>query len=187
LNEKTDDRSIIIRCKSGEIQAYNILVKRYMQRAYFTALGLVGNHESALDLSQDAFVRAYKAIHKIDEDRQFFTYYYRILRNLCLNFIRDKKRHARSFSELSEGQVLNITATEPDPETVLERKEIREKVWDAIQNLSPDHREIIVLKEFKEYTYEEIAELLDIPVGTVMSRLYHARKSLKHKLEGVVL
>jgi len=187
LHETKDDRSVIIRIKKGDTQAYNILVKRYMQRAYYTALGFVGNHDSALDLSQDAFVKAYHAIQKVDEDRNFFTYYYRILRNLCFNFIRDKKRHARAFSEIGEVQVRNFENPDSDPSDLLEKQEQKEAVWAAIQQLKPDHREIIILKEFRDYSYEEIAKLLDIPIGTVMSRLYHARKSLKSKLEGVIL
>lgn len=158
-----------------------------MQRAYYTALGLTGHHESAMDLSQDAFVKAYKAIHKIDEERNFFTYYYRILRNLCLNFIRDRKKHARSFSEIGEMQYQHLENPGADPSAALEKQEQKEQVWNAIQQLKPDHREIIILKEFRDYSYEEIAGLLDIPLGTVMSRLYHARKSLKTKLEGVIL
>lgn len=187
MHEADDDRSVIIRCKEGDIQAYNILVDRYMKRAYYTALGFVGNHDHALDLSQDAFVKAFRAIKKIDEDRQFFTYFYRILRNLCFNFIRDKKRHARSFSEISEARRENIAAQEPDPALALEKQEQKELVWTAIQQLKPDQREIIILKEFRDYSYQDIAELLDIPIGTVMSRLYHARQSLKSKLEGVIL
>lgn len=187
MHEKDDDRSVILRCKEGDNQAYNILVDRYMQRAYYTALGFVGNHDNAMDLSQDAFVRAYKAIHKVDEDRNFFTYYYRILRNLCFNFIRDRKHHARSFSEISETQYKNIQNPELDPSTALEKQEQKEAVWEAIQQLNPEHREIIILKEFRDCSYQEIADLMEIPIGTVMSRLYHARKSLKSKLEGVIL
>jgi RNA polymerase sigma-70 factor (ECF subfamily) len=184
LTEQNDDRSAILRCKAGDSQAYNILVKKYMQRAYYTALAYIGNHDSAMDLSQDAFVRAFRVIKKIDENRNFFTYYYRILRNLCFNFIRDRKRHARSFSDVGD-QIQTIQNTDVNPELYLVKKEQQEMVWNAIGELKPDHREVIVLKEFRDYSYEEIAELLDIPIGTVMSRLYHARKSLKEKLEGV--
>lgn len=184
MTENSDDRSVILRCKAGDSQAYNVLVKKYMQRAYYTALAYVGNHDSARDLSQDAFVRAYRVIKKIDENRNFFTYYYRILRNLCFNFIRDRKRHARLFSEVGE-RVQSIQNSDLSPEMALLKKEQKEMVWKAIGQLKPDHREVIVLKEFRDHSYEEIAELLGIPAGTVMSRLYHARKSLKEKLEGV--
>jgi len=186
LHEVNDDRSVIIRCKKGDIKAYNILVDRYMQRAYYTALGFVGNRDHAMDLSQDAFVKAFRAIKKIDENRQFFTYFYRILRNLCLNFIRDKKRHARPFSEIGETQYKRIASQESNPAMAFEMQEQKELVWAAIHQLKPDQKEIIILKEFRDYSYQEIAELLDIPIGTVMSRLYHARKSLKNKLEGVI-
>lgn len=184
MQEANDDRFLIIRCKNGDTQAYNGLVNRYMQRAYYAALGFVGNRDHALDLSQDAFVKAFRAIHRIDENRPFFAYFYRILRNLCFNFIRNKKRHARPFSEIGEAQYENISNSEPNPAEALEQQEQKERVWAAIHKLKPDHKEMIILKEFRDYSYQEIAELLDIPVGTVMSRLYHARKSLKSKLEG---
>lgn len=178
-----DERSIILRCQNGDTQIYGRLVTKYMQRAYFTALGVVGVHESALDLSQEAFVRAFRSIQKLDANRKFFTWYYQILRNLCFNYLRDHARHACPFSELNADQLEQISDGSQDTSLRVEQDEMKEALWKAMDTLKPQEREIIILKDFQEFSYQQIAETLDCPVGTVMSRLYTARKALKSKLE----
>ncbi|RMF67032.1 MAG: sigma-70 family RNA polymerase sigma factor [Calditrichaeota bacterium] len=178
-----DDRQAIIRCQRGEKRAYGVIVNKYMKRAYFTALGLTGNHQAALDLSQEAFVRAYRALKRFDPRRRFFTWYYQILRNLCSNYLRDRARHARPFSEIGETALKNLDDKSQDVFAEVEKAELREEVWRALNALKPNEREIIILKDFRDHSYKEIAELLGCPIGTVMSRLYSARKALKAKLE----
>ncbi len=179
-----EDQELILRCQHGDKQAFGLLVKKYMKRAYYAALGFVRTHEAALDLSQEAFVRAFRAIKRFEPGRSFFTWYYQILRNLCLNAIRDRSRHARSFSEI--GDVLLETVPDPAKNAIetLEQKERQTAVWEALHSLKPHEREIIVLKDFQGHSYKEIAEILQCPIGTVMSRLYNARQALKKKLEG---
>ena len=179
-----DDQDAIRCCQRGNAQAFGFLVNKYMQRAYYSALGIVGSHEAAVDLSQDAFVRAWRAIKGFDPGKNFFTWYYRILRNLCFNFIRDKNRHARSFSETDEHEINNITDMTFDTEAVVEQNEMHQALWKGLEQLREPEREIIVLKDLQDYSYKEIAEILDIPIGTVMSRLYHARQALKAQLKG---
>lgn len=184
MNEdEIDERSIILRCQKGDKQIYGRLVTNYMKRAYFIALGLVGVHEGALDLSQEAFVRAYRSIDKLNPERKFFTWYYQILRNLCFNYLRDHARHARPFSEIGEEQISSLADDSQDVSLEIEKQEMREALWNALDTLKPHEREIIILKDFQEMSYKEIAEYLDCPVGTVMSRLFNARKALKNKLE----
>lgn len=178
-----NDRQAIISCQQGNKQAFGFLVKKYMQRAYYTALGLVGSHENAVDLSQDAFIRAFRAIKKFDAEKNFFTWYYRILRNLCFNFLRDRARHARSFSEVGEITINSMPDESQNTAVMVERNELQQKVWDALAKLKKHDREIIILKDIQDFSYKEIAEILDCPIGTVMSRLYNARKALKAKLE----
>ncbi|MBN1998074.1 sigma-70 family RNA polymerase sigma factor [candidate division KSB1 bacterium] len=180
-----DERQIIINCQNGDKQAYGFLVEKYKQRAYFTALGIVGSPDCALDLSQDAFIRAFRAITRLDADKNFFTWYYRILRNLCFNFLRDKSRHARSFSEIDEKKLAKIQDESLDTQKLIEKNEIQAIVWNALYKLEKKEREIIILKDFQDLSYKEIAEILDCPIGTVMSRLYNARKALKAKLRGL--
>ena len=130
-------------------------------------------------MSQIAFIRAYKYFDSFDNSKNFFTWYYKILKNLCLNKIRDKKRKKEvSLLEYSEsGSNNNETAQK------LEQEELKAAVEKAMMELAPEEREIIVLKEFEGLTYKEIAELLGIPAGSVMSRLFYARKKLAKKLE----
>ncbi|MBN2413513.1 sigma-70 family RNA polymerase sigma factor [candidate division KSB1 bacterium] len=178
-----NDQNAILSCQKGNKQAYGFLVRKYMKRAYYTALGLVGSHENAVDLSQDAFIRAYRAIKKFDAEKNFFTWYYRILRNLCFNFLRDRARHARSFSEVGEKNINVLTDESQNTSVQVERNELRRAVWDALATIKKHDREIIILKDIQNFSYKEIAEILDCPIGTVMSRLYNARKALKAKLE----
>jgi RNA polymerase sigma-70 factor (ECF subfamily) len=179
----SEDAPIILRCQKGDKEAFGLIVKKYMRRAYYTALGIVGSHDGALDLSQEAFIRAYRSIRKVDPERNFFTWYYQILRNLCFNFIRDRARHARPFSEIGETGVRNLQDSRKNALEVVEQQDLKEKVWQAIHELKENEREIILMKDFQELTYKEIAGILDCPVGTVMSRLFNARKSLRLKLE----
>jgi len=181
--ESKKESELICKSQAGDKSAYGQLVQKYMQRAYYCALGLVSSHDAALDLSQEAFVRAYRAIRKVDPERQFFTWYYQILRNLCLNYLRDKSRHARPFSEIDENAVWNISDHSMNAEERLEAKELCQEVWKAINQLTPLEREVIVLKDFQELSYKEIADVLGCPIGTVMSRLYNARKALKRRME----
>lgn len=152
------------------------LAKENMKRAYYSALAIVGNHDDAMELSQQAFLRAYNNFSKFDAERKFFTWYYKILRNLCLNFIRDNK-NKHYFIEGIEYK------GESDIQSELERNEAIEKVKWALNQLEHSDREIIMLKEFENYSYKEIAEMLDIPIGSVMSKLFYARKKLANKMK----
>jgi RNA polymerase sigma-70 factor, ECF subfamily len=183
----TSDAQAIEMCQAGNKAAYGYLVEQYKERAYYSALGIVRSHDAALDLSQDAFVRAYRHINRFDTTKRFFTWYYQILRNLCLNFIRDKKRHARSFSEVDENQIKRMPDEHEDASALVEQNELKEALWAAMHDLKPKEREIITLKDFQDLSYREIADILDIPIGTVMSRLFNARKALKAKLERTYL
>jgi len=165
-----------------EMNEFEIHVKHNMKRAYFTALGFVGSHDSAVDLSQEAFVRAYKNYKKFDNSKKFFTWYYKILKNLCLNFIRDSKKTEKKEFLLPVDDFLSPE----NPEIGYERKEIQKEVQEALFKLSDEDREIIILKEFQEISYKEIANLLEIPIGTVMSKLFYARKKLAKSLQGVL-
>ncbi len=182
-----EEKALILRSQHGDKQAYGVLVNKYMKRAYVTALGFVGNHEGALDLSQEAFVRAYKAIGHFDAEKKFFTWFYRILKNLSLNFVRDRSNRARPFSEINETKLKTMRDNAQDTAALAEQNEQKELVWKAINALKANEKEIILLKDFQELSYKEIADILCCPLGTVMSRLYNARKSLKEKLERLLV
>ena len=180
-----DEAALVRRMRDGDAEAFGLLVERHMRRAYLAALGLVGSREDARDLSQEAFARAFRARHKLDPDRSFYAWLYQILRRLCFNFRRDRAVRARALAGaawLADADARS--AGVPDPARELERAELRRRVAAAIEALPEREREVFVLKEFEGLKYREIAELAGIPIGTVMSRLYAARKRLADALEG---
>ncbi len=155
-------------------------VKGNMQRAYYSALAILGNHDDAMEISQEAFLRAYRYFPGFDKSKKFFTWYYKILKNLCLNYIRDAKNRRE----------VDLLETIPAKNSVgnnIEKLELKTTVEKAMMKLNAEEREIIILKEFENNSYKEIAELLNIPIGTVMSKLFYSRKKLAALLEGVEL
>jgi len=178
-----EEREWLRNVGEGDRDAFGQLVSRYMRRAYYGALGLVGSHADALDLSQEAFVRAFAARASIDPERPFYTWYYQILRRLCFNQGRDRRNRQRLQDEAQSWLVDEAAAGgSGTPEQNTERKQKQWAIRSAIEDLPDAEREIIVLRELEELSYQEIAELLEIPKGTVMSRLYTARKRLAEKL-----
>jgi len=180
-----DEPSLVRQAQSGDDRAFGDLVERYMRRAYYAALGLVGSHEDALDLSQEAFVRAFRARARLDPDRPFYAWLYQILRRLCFNFLRDRRTRRRKLREAGPWIAADVAAraAETGPETSLRLAEERARVAAALDALGAFDREVLVLREFEGLRYREIAALLDIPEGTVMSRLYAARRRLAAALE----
>ena len=170
------------RCRRGSPEAFEVLVNRYMKDAYYIALGLVGDREDAMDLSQEAFVRAYRNIKHVKLDRKFFPWFYQILKNLCVSHLR-KRRHRQATSLDAEG--CPEAAAMQDcfsPEVVADRNEMKDRVWQAIGKLDEKHREVIILRHFQNMSYDEISEALFCNKGTVTSRLYYARKRLEELL-----
>lgn len=170
--------------EKGTKNAFADIVQRYKKDAYFIALGLVGNQEDALDLSQEAFVRAYCNIDKLNSTGKFFPWFYQILRNICFDHLRKNKR--RKTSSLNGPDNQNIDTPAPDafePDAIAERNESKDIVWQAIAQLEDKHKEVIILRHFHNMTYEKIAQTLFCSKGTVMSRLYYARKKLKNIID----
>jgi RNA polymerase sigma-70 factor (ECF subfamily) len=164
--------------ETSKKEYFEMLVKQNMRRAYFTALGFVSSHDAALDLSQEAFIRAYKSFSKFDRKKNFFTWYYKILKNLCLNFIRDKKKRKEShFIEIETEKLESENLSEK-----IENAELISTMEGVIEELDFEEREVITLREFEGHSYKEISEMLNIPIGTVMSKLFYVRKKLAEKL-----
>lgn len=162
------ERDLLVLVKKGNAQAYQQIVQKYMQTAYYIALGFVHNHQDALDLSQESFIKAFRKIQSFDTDRAFFPWLYRILRNLCMDHFK-RVRHRREIP-LEDVQVLS-------PER--DDREMKEALWKGIEELSFEQREIIILRYFRGCSYQEIAEITKKPLGTVMSSLHYAKKRLK--------
>ncbi len=173
----------IEQCQRGDREAFGPIVLAYRRQAYFTALGLMGNREEAYDLSQEAFIRAFRAIRQFDLSRKFAPWFFRILRNLCATALsRRSARRSESLEELRERGRDFDAGDKFRADLLAERNEEIERVWKALGELDDKSREIIVLKDLQSHRYKEIAEILDIPIGTVMSRLFNARQKLKEIL-----
>jgi len=153
-----------------------------MKDAYFIALGLVGNREDALDLSQEAFVRAFRNIKTVKPGRRFFPWFYQILKNLCISHLRKRKVRQAGSLDTEDCPEPADTGDTFLPDAVADRNEQKDRVWKAIAKLDPKHREVIILRHFQNMSYEQIAEALYCNKGTITSRLYYARNKLKELL-----
>jgi RNA polymerase sigma-70 factor (ECF subfamily) len=183
----TDEQAMVQRWCKGDVKAFEFLVHKYMRRAYFIALGMVGQHEDALDLSQEAFVRVHRHRRTFDPTRRFFPWLYQVLKNLCFTYLKERKNNCSvPLEELTEENGEQEESRYVNPDCIAERNDVRDAVWKAISALKPQEREIIILRHFQELSYREISELLSCSQGTVMSRLYYARKALRRKLERTV-
>ena len=162
------EKQILEAVKKGDKESYGVIVKKYMQSAYYIALGFVHNQQDALDVSQDAFIRAFRKIKMFDTRKPFFPWFYRLMRNLCIDHLKRKRR----AKEIPLDDVRILSAEEED-------KELKKTLWKGIEELPLEQREVIILRYFRQLSYAEIAELTGKPLGTVMSSLYYAKKRLK--------
>lgn len=172
---------LIAGAKHGDHGNFQTLVEQYMGQAIGVAMGYTRNREDAIDMAQDAFYRVYRHLDRFREGERFAPWFFRILRNCCLNFLAKRRRRAQiSIHPRDEDDGgIPLTDSGPGPGAVLEDKETGKAVWAAIDALPLKHREILLLRHFQELDYSGIAEVLEIPIGTVMSRLYHARKKMQ--------
>ena len=175
---------LVRKCKSGDARFYEPLVRAYEPAGMRIAIGMMGNAEDAGDALQEAFVKAWRNLARFDAKRPFGPWFFQILRNQCRDMLRT--RVARSRLEVEDEAIeTRPVDAEVGPERARERGAARELLWQGLERIGPDHREVIVLKELEGLRYPEIAEILGIPEGTVASRLFHARHALKEALEGM--
>ena len=178
-----EDQELILQSKKGKMKAFQKLVEKYKKPAFFIALGLVGNRDDAYDLSQEAFIRVYTSMREFNPRYKFFSWFYTILSNLCKNHLRNlevRKNYIKSGMVNAEMNHLKQRTLSPD--MLVEKNEMNLRLWEEITKLPYEFKEIIVLKHFQELSYKEISEMLNIPMGSVMSRLYYARKKLRENL-----
>lgn len=180
-----DDQHLIAECLQGNTAAFGVLVRRYQERLYHSVYRLVENVEDAQDVVQEAFLNAYQSLDGFKGDSQFFTWLYRIAVNTAISL----KRKRRAMVRLETGSS-GESAFEPfDPSVesrpgyALEKAELETRVHDALRRLSPEHRAVLVLKDMEGHKYETMAEILQVPIGTIRSRLHRARLELRELLE----
>jgi RNA polymerase sigma-70 factor (ECF subfamily) len=176
------ERELIVKCRSGDARFYEPLVRAYEPAGMRIALGMMGNVDDARDALQEAFVKAWNALARFDPKRPFGPWFYQILRNHCRDLLRS--RNSRFKVEVVDEKVeRHPTDAEAGPERSRERSAAAETLWRGLERIGADHREVLVLKEIEGLRYPEIAQILDIPEGTVASRLFHARHALRAALE----
>ncbi|GAB4160825.1 MAG: RNA polymerase sigma factor RpoE [Planctomycetota bacterium] len=181
-----EEVSLAIAARRGDQRSFEILTQRYMEKAVMIATSYVGNREDARDLAQEAFYRVLKSFDRFREGKPFAPWFYRILRNVCLNFL-EKRRLRRALSihpEEGEKTGIHLPSTAPGPQEECLSRESARMLAAAMRELPPRHREILMLRHYEDLDYASIAEILEIPIGTVMSRLFHARQKLKGLLAG---
>lgn len=167
-----DDHAAIQSCRTGDNEAFRHIVGRYQAEAIGHATAILGNHEDALDAVQEAFIDAFQALSQIDLSRRFYPWFYVILRNRCYKLAKARKK--REMSSSDELEILAPAASlQPEDSLLLEQ---------ALLELPTEDRELITLRHLDGLSYEELAERLEVPQGTIMSRLFHARKKLRERL-----
>ncbi|MCG3147792.1 MAG: ECF RNA polymerase sigma factor SigE [Verrucomicrobiae bacterium] len=185
------DLELVERCQRGELEAFEALVGRHRQRVYQYAYSRVRNEQDATDLSQETFVKAWRAIRGFKKTAQFSTWLYRITTNLVIDQARRRERRPEvPFEEAvdpdADANVEIPPSSQPSPTDEAQRKELREQIDAALAELSPDHRAVLQLREFDGFDYAEIAKAVGCSLGTVMSRLHYARKHMQKLLKDVI-
>ncbi len=191
MKPETDDHELVIRSQRGDHAAFEELVNRYRQKAFAMIYQMVRNEQDAWDLAQEAFVRAWKSLPKFKGDSAFFTWFYRITTNVTIDWLR--KKQVAGHVEFDDRVAMQeadpasrlLPSQAPAPEEHMRRLELGDRLQAAIGLLSPEHRAVILLKEIEQLQYHEIAEVMQCSIGTVMSRLFYARKKLQTLLRDV--
>lgn len=181
-HETNEDHMLVVRAKRGDSQAFESLVKKYQKPIYYLCHRMTGAHQSADDLSQDTFIKAYLSLHTFNESMIFFSWIRRIAVNSALNFLKKRKREKPlGEREMRVTDTSNASRQEL-PQDTLQKKQMEKKFKEALSELPDEQRVIFVLKVYENQSYGQIANMLKIPHGTVMSRLSRARQKLKSEM-----
>jgi RNA polymerase sigma-70 factor, ECF subfamily len=178
-----DETEIIAKAKRGDREAFGFLVERYQRRVIGVALAVVHNSEDALELAQETFVRAYENLNNFESRSSFSTWLYRIAANLAIDRRRREGRHTFVHGEEAEVEINRLPNAAGDSFTEFSRGELKQRLRAALDELTPDHRAVILLREVEGLSYDEISDVLQCPRGTVMSRLHYARNRLREILK----
>jgi RNA polymerase sigma-70 factor, ECF subfamily len=186
------EKELVRKCQKGNSEAFDELVTRYRTRIFGMIYNMVHSEQDAWDLAQDSFVKAWKSIKRFRGKSSFYTWMYRIVMNVTIDWLRKKQvtgagpefDDAIQFKQIDPASK-TVPKADPLPYQQMEQAEIRRQIDQAIEQLSPEHRAVILMKEIENMQYHEIAEALGCSIGTVMSRLFYARKKLQNLLKGL--
>jgi RNA polymerase sigma-70 factor (ECF subfamily) len=174
-----NERDLITRAKKGDMDAFESLVRKYQRTVYVLCHHITGAHQTADDLSQDTFIKAYLALPHFIDGHAFFPWIRRIALNNCFNYLKKRKRERPLAEEEKVARHNFLSSPNESPPDSVQREEMERKFKEAFRALPPDQKVIFSLRAFENLSYQEIAQTLHIPTGTVMSRLNRARKKLK--------
>lgn len=185
-----DDAELVRRCQDGRHDAYESLVVRYRGRIYGMIVNMTGNDADAWDLSQDVFLKAWRALPRFEARSQFYTWLYRIAHNVTYDWLRKRKigtgmEFDDAYGQTPAAGAVTVPRSALGPDVQLRNKEVGARIAEALKELSPEHRAVVLLKEVDGLSYQEIADTVGCTLGTVMSRLFYARKRLQMLLRDV--
>lgn len=189
--DPVDDGDLVAAARRGDRDAFRTLFERYHRRAYALAFGVVRHQDDALDVVQDAFIKAHKYLDKFEGNSSFYTWLYRIVMNLAIDHLRKHRRtrpvelDEQHLDDAAEGGLLP-TLLGGHPGRALLDKEIRHRIDGALAELSDNHRAVLVMRELEGLSYEEMARAMGCSKGTIMSRLFHARRNMQKRLADLV-
>lgn len=182
-----NDKEIVRRAKSGDERAFEQLVLEYENKVYNLAYRYTNNEFDARDISQEVFLRVYRFLGQFNEDSQFSTWLFRVASNVCKDTLRKKyAKNEMSFSAVSEDDEeysFDVPDLKYNPENELEKSEMRREISEGLQNISAEHREILIMRDVIGLPYENIAQVLELEEGTVKSRISRAREKMRIQLE----
>lgn len=186
MGEREIDQLLVERVQKGDKSAFDVLVKKYQHKIISLIMRYVSDHAEAMDVAQEAFIKAYKALGRFRGESAFYTWMYRIAINTAKNhLVAQGRRPPLSDVDATEAEQYGVDSRLKEtgsPEHELLREEIEQTVHDAIEALPDDLKEAITLRELEGMSYEEIAQAMDCPIGTVRSRIFRAREAIDHRL-----
>jgi RNA polymerase sigma-70 factor (ECF subfamily) len=186
--EAHEDEALVERAKTGDRAAFQALFQKYHRRVYAVALGVVKRPEDAMDVVQDAFIKVHKHLGTFQGASSFYTWLYRIVMNLGIDHVRRSRKVVEWGDDVPLDQAVGDGSMVPkvsdaNPSRTLVRRELSDKIRQALETLPEYHRAVILLREVEGMSYEEIADVLEVPKGTIMSRLFHARRKMQDQLQ----
>jgi RNA polymerase sigma-70 factor (ECF subfamily) len=188
------DAGLVAECQQGDTSAFDELVRRYKDRVYHVVYRFLGNHEDALDVSQEVFVRAYGGIQGFKGSAKVYTWLHSIAANLARNRLRDGSRKGRNqgmsldaLAEAAPDMAQDAASTQQNPRDLAQKHELDAMLQQCLEELPDHYRMAFILRTFEDLSYEEIADIMGCPPGTVKSRLNQARKLLRERLESLAV
>ena len=181
MNEQSREQQLVSAARDGDMDAFEALVHLYEKRVFALTLRMCGNPEDAAEAAQEAFLAAWQGLAFFRGEASFSTWLYRLTSNACVDLLRKENRHQGPSLD-DESVSAEVPDPTPTPEKAVEQQELRRQIEAGLQTLSPEHREVLILREIQQLSYDEIADVLSLDLGTVKSRINRGRRQLREFL-----